>query len=81
MFTYINRLNEYYRIKYDVARIVSESINNFASDFQNQLQYLNYHIDKEKARTKYIQSYSPEKLHITSGEGQGDSVALIIDLG
>ena len=81
VFTYINRLNEYYRIKYDVARIVSESINNFASDFQNQLQYLNYQIDKEKARTKYIQSYSPEKLHITSGEGQGDSVALIIDLG
>lgn len=80
VFTYINRLNEYYRIKYDVARIVSESINNFASDFQNQLQYLNYQIDKEKARTKYIQSYSPEKLHITSGEGQGDSVALIIDM-
>lgn len=80
VFTYINRLNEYYRIKYDVARIVSESINNFASDFQNQLQYLNYQIDKEKARTKYIQSYSPEKLHITSGERQGDSVALIIDM-
>lgn len=80
VFTYINRLNEYYRIKYDVARIVSESINNFASDFRNQLQYLNYQIDKEKARTEYIQSYSPEKLHITSGEGQGDSVALIIDM-
>lgn len=80
VFTYINRLNEYYKIKYDLGQKVIASKNAHASDFYNQSQYLNFQIYKERERTKFVKSYSPDKLKITSGESQGDSVALIIDM-
>ena len=79
-FNYIDRLNSYYRIKYDLANRVIDTLNDTAAVFVNQQRYLNYQIDKEKERTKLQLSFSPNRLKPISGNWQDESVSILINM-
>ena len=79
-FTYIDRLNSYYRIKYDLAKRVLDALSDTAAVFVNQQRYLNYQIDKERERTKLQLSFSPNRLKPISGNWQDESVSILIDM-
>ncbi len=79
-FTYIDRLNSYFRIKYDLTKKVLNSIYNTAAVFVNQQKYLNYLIDKEKEKTKLQLYFAPNHLKPISGDWQDESVSILIDM-
>lgn len=80
VFQYIDRLNTYFRIKYELNRKAESFIKTSATDFANQSRYLNYQIKKEKAHTKFFLRRTPGQLNITSGESQGEGVNIMIQM-
>ena len=80
IFTYIQRLSYYFKIKNDLSNRVYASLENTARDFKNQQLYLDYQIDKELKKRKSPLHFSPEKLRPVSGDWQDEAISLMIDM-
>ena len=79
-FLFIDRLNTYFKIKYDLQKKVHSALYQSAQDFVNQVDYLKYQIDKENHRRNYKKSFDTNCLSPISGEVQGESVAIKINM-
>lgn len=80
IFTYIQRLSYYFKIKNDLSNRVYASLENTARDFKNQQLYLDYQIDKELKKRKSPLHFSPERLRPVSGDWQDEAISLMIDM-
>jgi Cdc6-like AAA superfamily ATPase len=79
-FLYIDRLNDYFKIKYDAWHQAILSVKDRTADFRNQQLYLEYQKDKElKKRSNQI-TVAPDRLSPISADWQYQSVSLKVDL-
>ena len=76
----IDRLNTFFKIKYDLQKKVHSALYQSAQDFVNQSDYLKYQIDQENQRRNYKKTFEKNCLTPISGEVQGESVAIRIKM-
>lgn len=79
-YLFIDRLNTFFKIKYDLQKKVNSVLYQSAQDFVNQTDFLKYQIDKENQRRKFEKEFKENCLTPISGEVQGESVAIKIKM-